>query len=191
MAKKCKTIMQSVAHCVGKPELPGIRPRVYAVSKGDIAKWGVLQKDENGRVISNIYKGDHSLDADANFIYFDIDPLRSQHTSEAQGEMPSQTQLNKLTLVLPGVDEEASAVANFLNNNDILYIFQDANGKYRCVGSEAYPTSTKVSQDNGQGPTSQVGTTLTIEATDVAISPFYVGKITTADGEIDCSGAEE
>lgn len=182
--------MQSVSHCIGKPELPGIRKRVYAVSKGSIAKWPKVTRDEYGRATSNIYQGDFTLDADANFIFFDTDTKRSQHTSDPQGEMPSQTQLNKLTLVLPGVDEEASQVANFLNNNDILYIFQDGAGKYRCVGSEGYDTVTTVSQDNGQGPTSQVGTTITVEATDEMVSPFYTGKIVTADGEIDCSGAE-
>lgn len=65
---------------------------------------------------------------------------KSQLTSEAQGELPSQTQLNKLTAVHPGVGAEASAAAAYLNNNDNVFLVEDMKGKYRVVGSEAWTT---------------------------------------------------
>lgn len=188
--KKCKTAMQSVDWCMGKPELPGIRKRVYAISKSDIVKWPKLPRDENGRATGATYQGDFTLAADVKFVFIDIIPTRSQHTSDPQGDMPSQTQLNKLTLVHPAVGEEATALSAYLNNNDILFVFQDANGNWRCVGGPTWETKTTVAQDNGQGATGQTGTTITVEATDEVISPFYKGKLDTEDGEIDCSGTE-
>lgn len=190
MAKKCKNIAQSVGWCNGALQLAGIRKRAYFIPKDEIVKWPSLQRDENGRALGSEYKGDFVLEADATFKYVDILPNRSQHTSDPQGEVPSQTQLNKLTLVHPGVGEEATALSAYLNNNNLLWIFQDMAGKWRCVGSEKWETNTSVAQDNGQGATGQTGTTITVEATDEVISPFYTGKIETEDGEIDCSGAD-
>lgn len=191
MAKKCKSVMQSVDWCMGKPELPGIRKRVYAIAKSEILKWPKLPRDENGRATSAVYDGSFVLEADAKFIFVDIIPNRSQHTSDPQGDAPSQTQLNKLNLVHPAVGEEASALSAYLNNNDILWVFQDANGKWRCVGHPTWDTKTTVAQDNGQGATGQTGTTIAVEASDEVVSPFYVGTLVTEDGEIDCSGKED
>jgi hypothetical protein len=41
-----------------------------------------------------------------------------------------------------------------------------------------------VTQDNGQGATGTASTTINVEATDIAPSPFYAGKIVTEDGEL-------
>ena len=185
--KKCKSIMQSVGSCQGKPVLPGIRRKAWAISKSDIAKWPKYKRDENGRVTSSVLEGDLELVADAKMVYVEFDSNRSQHTSDPQGEWPSQTQLNKLNLVCPGISEEESAMSAFFNNNDLLWVFQDKQGKFRFVGSEKWETKTTVAQDNGQGPTGQTGTTVAIEATDEIVSPFYVGKLDTEEGEIDCS----
>lgn len=189
MAKKCNSILKSIGWCQGKPQLPGIRRKGYCVSKQDVVAFPQYERDENGRITSTILKGDIVLAADAKVKYVEFDPSRSQHTSDPQGEAPSQTQLNKLVLVCPGVDEDTSAASAFFNNNDLLWLFQDMDGRYRLLGNEKWPTKTTVGQDNGQGPTGQTATTINVEVTDEIVSPFYVGKLDTDEGEIDCSGA--
>ena len=79
------------------------------LAKSFIVGYPQLPRDELGRATSAILTGDYTLAADAKWKYIDILPEKSQLTSEAQGELPSQTQLNKLVAVHPGVGAEASA----------------------------------------------------------------------------------
>ena len=180
----CSPLQKSLAWCQGKPVLPGIRRRLYYTSKGNIVSWPTLPHDANGRITSATYTGSFTLKADATWYYIDILSEKSQLTSEAQGECPSQTQLNKLVAVHPGVGEEASAAAAYLNNNHNVFIVQEMEGSYRVVGSEMYQTITTVAQDNGQGATGTASTTISVDATDECPAPFYVGAITTEDGVI-------
>lgn len=187
MAKKCVTMQRSVGWCQGTPEMPSIMRRVWFISKSDIVSFPDLPRDENGRPTSTTLAGSFVLAADATFKYIDILPEKSQHQSDAQGEQPSQTQLNKLTLVHPGVGEEAASLAASLNNTDSLFIFQDMRRKFRVVGNDRWTTKSTVAQDNGQGPTGTTATTVAVEVTDEVPSPFYTGKFLTEDGEIDCA----
>jgi hypothetical protein len=122
--------------------------------------------------------------ADAKWKYIDIIPEKSQLTSEPQGELPSQTQLNKLVAVFPGVSPEASAAACYLNNSDNVFLVEDMKGFFRVVGCRKWLTKTTVSQDNGQGPTGTTSTTINVEAPDELPSPFYMGIIETEDGDV-------
>jgi hypothetical protein len=185
----CVGLQKSLAWCQGTPELPGVRRRIYYISKGQIVKWPTLPRDAKGRATSAILQGNFELRADAKWQYIDILPDKSQLTSEAQGELPSQTQLNKLTAVHPAVGAEASAAAAYINNNDNVFVVQDMSDNYRVVGSEKWLTKSTVAQDLGQGATGTTSTTINAEATDEVPVPFYVGTLATEDGDIDCSAA--
>ena len=184
MATNCTSILKSLAWCQGTPELPGIKRRIYYIGKDQIVKWPTLAHDNRGRLTAAAYVGNFVLAADANWKYIDILPDKSQLTSEAQGEYPSMTQLNKLTAVHPGVGVDASALAAYVNNNDCVYLVETVPGKFRVVGSEAWLVKSTVAQDLGQGPTGTTSTTLSVEATDECPAPFYYGKIETEDGSI-------
>ena len=179
----CSSIQRSLAWCQGKPELPGVKRRVYYISKYDILQWPELQHDANGRLKSAAYSGDFVLRADTKWKFIDIIADKSQLTSEAQGEYPSQTQLNKLVAVHPGVDDEASAAAAYLNNNDNVFLVEDMRGAFRVVGSDKWPTKTTVAQDLGQGATGTTSTTINVEATDECPAPFYYGVISSEVGD--------
>ena len=172
---------------MGTPELPGIKRRVYYISKNQVAAWPSFVRDENGRVTSSTLSGSFTLVADAKWHFIVILADKSQLTSEAQGEVPSQTQLNKATLVHPGVGPDAAEAAAFLNNSDNVFVVEDMKGNFRVVGSERWLTKTTVAQDNGQGATGTTSTTISVEATDEIPSPFYVGVLTTEEGDIDCA----
>ena len=181
----CSPLQKSLAWCMGKPELPGIRKRIYYISKDQIAEWPIYIRDYyNRRAKKAAYRGDFVLVADAMWKYIDIIPEKSQLTSEPQGELPSQTQLNKLVAVFPGVSPEASATACYLNNSDNVFLVEDMKGFFRVVGCRKWFTKTTVSQDNGQGPTGNTSTTINVEAPDEVPSPFYMGNIETEDGDV-------
>lgn len=192
MPVNCSPLQKSLAWCMGMPELPGIRRRIYYISKDQIAKWPPYNRDDNSRRTKTaVLTGNFTLVADAKWKYIDILADKSQLTSEAQGEIPSQTQLNKLTAVHPGVGPEATAAACYLNNSDNVFIVEDTKGYYRVVGCEKWVTKTTVAQDNGQGPTGTTSTTISVEATDEVPAPFYFGTIETEDGTIDCTAFDD
>ncbi|MBR6746509.1 MAG: hypothetical protein IKL83_03940 [Muribaculaceae bacterium] len=193
MAEQCLNLQKSLGWCEGTPVLPGIRRRLYYIAKSMIVKWPTLAKDANGRTTTATYEGNFTLVADAEWKHIDVLPSKSQVQSEAQGEKPSQTQLNTLTAVHPGVGDEATAAAAYMNNCDNIFLIQDMSGKFRVVGCEMYDTDTTVAQDLGQGATGTASTTITCKATDVVPAPFYPGEIVTEDGVVmgDGSAAEE
>ena len=186
----CKPLQKSLNWCEGKPVLPGIRRKLYYTSKSNIAKWPTLPTDAAGRPTSAVYVGSFVLVADATWKVIDVLSEKSQLTSEAQGEAPSQTQLNKLTAVHPDIGPEATAACAYLNNSDNVFIMQDMTGRYRVVGADLYNTKTTVAQDLGQGATGTASTTITAEAPDVVAAPFYEGEIVTEDGTIAASGSQ-
>lgn len=184
-AKTCNTLQKSLAWCQGAPELPGMKRRIYYIAKSAIVAFPSLERDENGRPTSAVLSGSFTLAADKKWNFIDILPEKSQLTSEAQGELPSQTQLNKLTAVHPGVGEDASAAAAYINNADNVFIVEDMSGNFRVLGNDKWSTKSSVAQDLGQGTTGTTSTTISVEATDEVPAPFYKGTIETESGTID------
>mgnify|MGYP006988840054 CR=1 FL=1 len=185
----CSPLEGSLRWCEGKPVLPGLRRRLYYTAKSNIAEWPALPTDEFGRPTSAVLQGSFTMASDKVFHYIDVLVNDSGLTSEAQGEKPSQTQLNKLTAVHPAVDEAATMAAAYLNNNDVVVIVQDMDGKYRVIGNEKWQGNATVAQDNGQGATGKASTTINIEHTDLIPAPFYNGTIVTEDGTINEQGS--
>lgn len=190
MPTTCNNLQRSLDWCQGTPELPGIKRRIYYLAKSQIVKWPTLPVDENGRPTSAIYQGNFVLAADASWKHIDVLPDKCQVTSEAQGEVPSQTQLNKLTAVHPAVGPEASAAAAYINNTDNVFLVEDMRGKFRVIGCDKWNTKATVAQDLGQGATGTTSTTINAEASDVVPAPFYEGEIVTETETINPSENE-
>ena len=184
---KCNSIQKSLAWCQGTPELPGVKRRIYYSAKSNIVAFPQLPRDDIGRPTSSVLTGDFTLAADAKWHFIDILPDKSQLTSDAQGELPSQTQLNKLTAVHPGVGADATAAAAYINNTDNVFIVEDMKGNFRVLGNDKWQTKATVTQDLGQGATGTTSTTISVEATDEVPAPFYVGTLETEEGLIYCN----
>lgn len=183
MENSCNSMFQkSLSWCQGTPEYSGIKRRIYYIAKSAIAQFPTLPTDQIGRTTAATYEGNFVLRADQKWHHIDVLPDKCQVTSEAQGELPSQTQLNKLTAVHPAVGEEASAAAAYINNADNVFLVEDMKGKFRVIGSDRWETKSTVAQDLGQGATGTASTTITAEASDVVPAPFYEGTIETEDG---------
>ena len=185
----CSPLEASVEWCEGRTVLPGIRRRVYYTHKNNISKWPTLPGAADGRPTQSTYVGSFEMKEGKHFHYFDLLVDKSGITSEPQGEAPSQTQLNKLTGVHPGTKEEATMLSAYFNNSDLVFISQDADGKYRVTGSEMSQTKATVNQDGGQGFTGTASTTVNVEAGDLIPQPFYEGEIDTEDGIVNPQGS--
>lgn len=183
-AKVCSLIQKSLGWCEGKASYPGVRRRLYYLSKSAIVGYPDYDRDDNGRPKSSVLQGSFTLAADEKWKYIDILAAQSQLQSAAQGEIPSQTQLNTLTAFHPGTGAEATALSAYVNNTDCIYLVQDMEGNWRVLGNERWNTKSSVAQDLGQGPTGTAGTTLTAEVTDEMPTPIYTGAIVTEDGTI-------
>lgn len=181
--KNCPNLQKSLDWCEGTPQYPGIRRRLYYINKNLIVGWPTLDRDEFGRIIDAHYMGAFTIAADAAWQYIDINIDKSTVTSEPQGEVPSQTQLNKATFVHNGIDAEATAAAGYLNNADCVFVYEDMIGHFRVLGNNKWRTKITVNQDQGQG-TNPASTTINIEVTDMIAPPFYVEGLETEDGEV-------
>ena len=181
--KNCPNLQKSLDWCEGMPQLPGIRRRLYYTNKNLIVAWPVLERDDFGRVVDANYVGAFELAEGAYWQYIDVNIDKSTVTSEPQGEVPSQTQLNKATFVHNGIDDEATAAAGFLNNSDCVIVYEDMRGHFRVLGNNKWRTLITVSQDQGQG-TNPASTTINVEVTDVIAPPFYAEGLETEDGEV-------
>lgn len=166
----------------GSKNLPGIRRTLYYISKQDITTWPTLNEDAVTAAERVTYSGSFTLADAKNFKTLDVVMRKSQPTSEAQGELEASSVLNKLSLMHAGTEEDAVDFQRQGNRDDIVYIFEDKNGKFRVVGSEHFRTSTRVNLDLGSEPSSEKGTTIEVEATDVCL-PFYEGSIMTDEGD--------
>lgn len=183
-------LYKSLEHCKGETTLPGLRPEAWGIPKSQIMKYPKLPKlTDDGVTMETlaVYDGDFVLAADAVFFKIDILDSASNRQSTSQGENPSKTFINNATLKYAGNNEAATGFSRMANSDDILYIVRQRDGKFRVIGNEMFSTDTKPSQESGMAVTDASGTTLEISVTDICPAPFYVGKLKTADGVIDCS----
>lgn len=196
----CLSLVQkSVEWCEGAIAVPGVLRRIYYINKNDIVSFPTYSYAGSGEAVarrptSGVLSGNFVLAESKKWKHIDILPDKSQLTSEAQGEYPSQTQLNKLTAVHPGVGVDAQQLALSCNNVDNVYLVEvvvpgetTSTRTFRVLGNEMWPTKTTVAQDLGQGATGATSTTLNVEVPDLWLPPFYTGEVVTEEGTINGS----
>lgn len=172
----------------GQSSVPGIYPNLYYIPKGSITAWPQFATTPASAAEEVTLSGDFTLANGKTWFSINCIDLKSQPTSEQQGEVRCKTYLNKLKVVVSLTNEEATAMAKLAANTDIVYIYRERDsGKYRVVGSELFMTVSKLMLDIGGAPTSEKGTTIEVEATDICPFPFYDGAIVTDDGDVNPS----
>lgn len=181
---KCTSILKSIPWCEGRPVKPGIRRRIFVVAKSDVVAFPTLERDDLDRPTSATYKGNFTLAEEKKFIVIDHLPEKAEPKSDPQGEFPSQTFNNQLTVVCPDVGPEATAAITPFLNTEVIAIAEDMYGRFRVFGNENWGARISPSQAIGQGPTGTSATTLAIAASDECSMPFYQGEIPTDDGTI-------
>ena len=192
MSKKCTAsgIYASLEWCPGQTVLPGIRPAVYVAPKSWITTWPTLPITAEGATMGDLvkYKGNFTMALDKKWIKIDAFTKKSSFSCESQGEDPSKTFLNKVSLFYPGTDEDASGFCRQANVDQLVFLVFQRDGKCRVFGSEFFDSAIKPSLSSGEGDTGTGGTTIEIECTDLCPAPFYPGEIVVDGGKI--SGAD-
>jgi len=178
----------------GQVSVPGIYPKLWYVPKSWITTWPQLASAPASAAAEVTYAGDFTLETVETVakVWKRINciDIKSEPTSEQQGEVRCKSYLNKLKVVVSLTNEEATALAKLAANSDIVWIFQERDsGKFRVCGSEKFMVTTKVTLNIGGAVTAEKGTTIEIEATDVCPFPFYDGLITDDEGEVNAAAA--
>lgn len=186
MVCTAKDLYKSVRRCPGVRVMPGIRPKFFFISKALILAWPTIPDVSAIKDPAELakYVGNFTLAADAKFHSVDLVDMKSNISSETQGEAPSATILNKAELVVGGTDEEISGLCALIINDEVIGLAQLRDGRVRVIGCEAFAPKITAAQASGSTATDACTTTLNIEATDFVPCPFYPGKIETEEGDI-------
>ncbi len=185
-------LYDSVLHCAGAKILPGVREKAYYIKKSNIVTWPTLPAIAGTATFATLasYSGNFTLASDKTWHRIDLTPAQTSNVQcTSQGEAPSKSFNNVASLVVPGTEEEVSALARLLNNDDVVVLVPQRNGKYRVIGNSAYHTNVTVTQTTGAASTDAATTTLEVSCTDECPAPFYPGNIVADDGTI--SGADD
>lgn len=182
------SIYGDICFSPGKKSLPGVRGYVYGIAKRDIITWPTIGT-EAPKTLADVakYAGDFVLATDKKWHKIGLIPNESELQVESQGSFGSKTFKVTGSAVIPGTEEEVSGYIAQANNDEMVYLFIQRNGKARMVGSEAFTPELSLSQATGKATTDANSTTISAVADDEYPAPFYPGKIETEDGDI--SGA--
>lgn len=101
----------------------------------------------------------------------------SEVVDENQGEIDGQSFAHKATIFYPGTKVEALAFAKAVNNSNMVFIFVEADGKRRVVGSKAFPAKCKPSFTTGKATADRKGMTMEITSYGYTPAPLYTGVI--------------
>ena len=182
------SIYGDICFLSGKKSLPGVRGYVYGIAKRDIMTWPTIGT-EAPKTLADVakYAGNFVLATDKKWHKIGLIPNESELQVESQGSFGSKTFKVTGSAVIPGTEEEVSGYIAQANNDEMVYLFIQRNGKARMVGSEAFTPELSLSQATGKATTDANSTTISAVADDEYPAPFYPGKIETEDGDI--SGA--
>ena len=185
-------LYDNVEFCPGQVSLPGVRDHFYFIRKKDIVKWPTLplnSADSLDKVA--VYVGNFTLAGDAKFIRVDLVPSESEPKSEQAGSYGSYHFTNSITLVLPGTAEKVTGLITELNNDNVVILVPQRDGKCRVFGSPCVDVTIKPSQEWGKGSNDSNTTTVEVSCSDRAATPFYPGSIVTNGGTISGETDEE
>lgn len=189
--KQCtntNNLYDNVDFCTGEVSLPGVRNHAYFIRKSDIVSWPKLPRN-GAKTLEEVavYTGNFGLAADVKWNRIDLVPNESEPKSEQAGSYGSYHFTNSISLVLPGTAEKVTGLITELNNDDVVILVPQRDGKVRVFGSEAFTVEIKPSQAWGKGSGDANTTTIEVTCEDMAATPFYPGEIDTNDGIIDGS----
>ncbi len=189
--KQCtntNNLYDNVDFCPGEVSLPGVRNHAYFIRKSDIVSWPKLPRN-GAKTLEEVavYTGNFGLAADVKWNRIDLVPNESEPKSEQAGSYGSYHFTNSISLVLPGTAEKVTGLITELNNDDVVILVPQRDGKVRVFGSEAFTVEIKPSQAWGKGSGDANTTTIEVTCEDMAATPFYPAEIDTNDGIIDGS----
>lgn len=186
-----KSIYESVEACPGQRNLPGVRRRLYYIPKAEIAAWPTLPNVDTANVQMKdlaAYIGDFTLQGEKYFKFIDLKDEASNVTFETVGEDGSKLYNNQANAIVSGMPDEIKGLARQALNDDLVYVYQQRDGKFCVLGNEMFKTHTSPSGDTAAEATGAVTTTFAIQVYDECPVPTYKGKLMLSATEyMDCA----
>ena len=183
-----ESLYADIEFCQGQKSLPGVRDYAYGIAKKDIVTWPTITREGKSDLGTiPVLTGAFTLAADKTWHRLDLIPDQSDIKTESQGNYGAKTFKVTATLVCPGTEEDITGYIAEANNDKMVYLVPQRNGKFRMIGSEGFTPTLTLSQDTGKSATDANQTTITAEVTDEYPAPFFTGTIKTSAGDI--SGA--
>jgi hypothetical protein len=195
MSCEAKTVFESIEACPGKTILPGIRRRIYFIPKAHIARFPKLKNPGDTGVAMGdlaVYDGDFTLVEGKYFQFMDLKDEASNVTFETVGENGSHLVNNVANAIIAGMEDDVKGFARQVLNTDMVYVYQQRDGKFCVIGNEMFETHTAPAGDTGAEATAATQTTFAINCNDECPVPTYTGKLPiSATKQIDCATGEE
>ena len=168
----------------------GIGATIYRIAKSLIVSWPSINDDPNASTgtVSSLskYSGSFVLADEAVWDKLYSTQGKGKATFEVTGEVDCKMYTNKASLSFPDLTAEALAFCKAAANGAFVFIVKAA-GRYHVIGSPDYRAVISPSGDTGDAAGSAKGVTFEVECPDVTPLPLYEGKLTLADGELDCA----
>ena len=193
MNPNCDTtsVYESVEACPGQRIMSGVRRRIYYIEKTKIVEWPTLPSpsDQNVKMEDLAkYTGDFTLANNATFKFLDLKDEASNVTFEPVGEDPSKLFNNQANAIVAGQPDAIKGFSREALNEDLVYVYQQRDGKFCVLGNEAFKCHTSPSGDTGAEVTAATTTTFAIQVYDECPVPTYVGKLhLSAEEYLDCA----
>ena len=126
------SIYGDICFSPGKKSLPGVRGYVYGIAKRDIMTWPTIGT-EAPKTLADVakYAGNFVLATDKKWHKIGLIPNESELQVESQGSFGSKTFKVTGSAVIPGTEEEVSGYIAQANNDEMVYLFIQRNGKAR------------------------------------------------------------
>lgn len=126
------SIYGDICFTPGAKSLPGVRGWVFGIAKRDILGWPTIGS-ETPKTMDAVakYTGDFKLASDKKWHKIGLIPNESQLQVESQGTYGSKTFKVTGTAVIPGTEEAATGYISLANNDEMVYLFIQRNGKAR------------------------------------------------------------
>ena len=186
-----KSVYESVEACPGQRIMSGVRRRIYYIEKSKIVEWPTLPSpsDQNVKMEDLAkYTGDFTLAENATFKFLDLKDEASNVTFEPVGEDPSKLFNNQANAIVAGQPDAIKGFSREAVNEDLVYVYQQRDGKFCVLGNEAFKCHTSPSGDTGAEVTAATTTTFAIRVYDECPVPTYVGKLhLSAEEYLDCA----
>lgn len=181
---------QDLTHVSGSDNTPGIQQTIYYAPLEDIETLPLPDVDDSASktgtfedlvtITKNIVmKPGKQLRS----IYVTLEEGELKH--ESQGEMDSMSFKNVLEFAHPGSKPAQLGFAQWVKNNNIVFLVPEVDGQVRLLGHRAYPA--KMTGAPGTTDKKAAGakkTTFTFQSSRKGPAPIFAGKVAlkNADG---------
>lgn len=174
---------QDLTHLAGSDNTPGIQQTIYYALLEDIQLLPPPDVDDSAAVTGTFadlvtITADIVMKPGKQFhsMYVTLEEGELKH--EGQGETDSMSYKNTLDFAHPGSKPEILGFAQWVKNNNIVWLVPEVDGQVRLLGNRAYPA--KLASAPGGTDKKSAGakkTTFTFHSSRKGPAPIFKGKV--------------